>query len=371
MSLRKIRNCFPKGLDLWLSETRLRLKRARIHTPTGKLDPSQADLTFVLAVGPTFDQDLPIAMMVARMGYCHAFEELGIPYLIADVRDLPKVVQRVPNAFIMYAAEDIAYLPSRSVRLLRRYRSAVWVPPWFQGSDRFFASHGLDSSLWDLPAGLRRKIVSLEPKFCFTATVPSGLCYFENWTREGVPAVSLPLACDTSIYRPEPPLVPEFAGVGMTFVGGYWTTKGAQIDEYLRRFEDELVIYGYSRWPYGGYRGQLPQDGSESSLYRQARVCPVVNEPTVALLRGQINERVFKVLGSRGCPVVDAVPAYRELYSEDELLIAEDADHFEHLVRHLLADEDLNRTMRLKGFQATMERHTYRHRAEEYLARIW
>lgn len=371
MRFRAIRRYLPKGFDLWLSETRLRLKRARIHTPTGIHDPALSDKTFVLAVGPTFDQDFPIAMMVARMGYCHAFEELGIPYVIADVRDLAQVAERVPNPFIMYAAEDIPYLPAASVKTLRKHRSAVWVPPWFQGSDRFFAAHGLDASLWDLPDSLRAKIVSLEPRFCFTATVPSGLCYFEGWTRAGVPAVSLPLACDTSIYRAEPARVPEYDKVGMTFIGGYWTSKGAQIDQYLRRFEDELVIYGYSRWPYRGYMGQLPQDGSESSLYRQARVCPVVNEPTVALLRGQINERVFKVLGSMGCPVVDAVPAYRELYSEDELLIAEDADHFEQMVRRLMSDEDLNQKMRLKGYQATMERHTYLHRAQEYLARIW
>lgn len=371
MSLGFIKRFLPRDLNELLSETRLRFKKARISAPTGINNPMSGDRVFVLAVGPTFDQDFPIAMMVARMGYCHAFDEMGVPYLIVDIRDLDEVVQRIPDPFIMYVAEDIPFLPDKSVNHLRNYRSAVWVPPWFEDSERFFASHGLDSSLWDLPDRLRHKIISLQPRFCFTATVPSGLHYFEKWTRGGAPIVSLPLACDTSIYTGQVPHVQEFDEIRMAFVGGYWTSKGVQIDRYLRRFEDELYIYGYSSWPYRGYRGLLPQDGSEASLYRQARLCPVVNEPTVALLRGQINERVFKVLGSMGCAVVDAVPAYRELYNEDELLIADNADHFEELVRCLLVDEDLNWQMRMKGYKATMDRHTYHHRAQKYLEMIW
>ena len=101
----------------------------------------------------------------------------------------------------------------------------------------------------------------------------------------------------------------------------------------------------------------------EASFYHQARVCPVINEPTVALLKGQINERVFKVLGSRGCPVVDAVPAYRELFSEDELLVSDGPEHFADLVECLLKDEEMNYAYRKKGHKATLERHTYEHRA--------
>jgi spore maturation protein CgeB len=111
----------------------------------------------------------------------------------------------------------------------------------------------------------------------------------------------------------------------------------------------------------------LPRD-AEASLYRQAKVCPVINEFTVELMRGQINERVFKVLGSMGCPVVDAVSTYRELYSEDELLVSKGSKDFVELVNLLLKDNEMNQSYREKGYQATLNRHTYEHRALDYLS---
>jgi spore maturation protein CgeB len=84
-------------------------------------------------------------------------------------------------------------------------------------------------------------------------------------------------------------------------------------------------------------------------------------------MKGQINERVFKVLGAGGCPVVDAVPAYRELYAQDELLMAETPEHFHKLVRLLLSDKGMNELYRLRGRKATLERHTYIHRAVEFM----
>lgn len=369
--IKALRRYLPRPIDAWLSEIRQGLKRARVLRPTGRLDPARGKRTFVLPVGPWFDQNRPDAMMVARMGYCHAFEDDGIPYVIADIRAVADLIERVPDPFLMYAAEDVSFLPWRDLKRLRCFPSAVWTPPLFGDSDRFFTAHGLDAHMWALSRRARRKILALEPRFCFTATVPSGLGFFEGWTGAGVPAVvSLPLACDTRLYRPDAPRVGAFDAVRLAFVGGYWPSKGKQIDRYLRRFEDELVVYGYSRWPYRGYAGQMAQDGSEASLYRQACVCPVVNEPSVALLKGQINERVFKVLGSMGCPVVDAVPAYRELYDEDELVVAEDEQQFAELVNQLLEDEALNHQFRLRGHQATMSRHTYAHRAREFLARL-
>jgi len=326
-------------------------------------------MTFVMAVGSSFDQDRPDAMMTCRMGYCHGFEQLGIPYLIADVRDIADVADRLPNPVCMFFGGDIHQLNDDSIRRLRDHRCLVWLYPWFRDSDRFFAQHALDPEPWQLPSRVKQKILALQPAFGFTATVPSGLSFFEEWERSGIPVRSLPLACDTQIYVRETPDYVEFNGVQMAFVGGYWQSKGQQIDRYLRQFEDILTVYGYSKWPYSGYRGMLGRE-MEASLYRQARVSPTINEPTVALLKGQINERAFKVMGSFGCTVVDAVPAYRELYTEEELLVAENADHFHEIVTTLLSDDDLRNRYRLRGHEATLQRHTYRHRAEEILLQL-
>ncbi len=357
-----IKKAIPTEIWNKLSTIRQGLKRANITHPTGVLDPFKGKETFVMVVGPSFDQNWPDAMMTSRMGYCRAFEGLGIPYLIADVRDVADLIQRLPNPIVMYFAGDLEFLPANHIPILQPFPSAVWVYPWFSDSQNFFISHGLNPKTWTLSARTIGKIRSLSPRLGFTATVPSGLYFFEGWERCGIPVKSFPLACDTHVYRSAPDVIPEFENVSLGFVGGYWPSKGKEIDRYLRQFESRLRIYGYNKWPYSGYHGKLPVE-YEASFYRQARVSPVINEPTVALLKGQINERVFKVLGSWGCPVVDAVPAYRELYAEEELLVSDGPEHFAELVESLLDDEEMNCAYREKGHKATLDRHTYEHRA--------
>ncbi len=319
-----------------------------------------------MGVGSSFDEGRPDAMMTCRLGYCHGFEQLGIPYLIVDVRELADVLERLPNPICMLFGGDVHLLGDSDIRRLRRNRCFVWLYPWFRDSGRFFALHSLNPEPWTLSSAVKSRILALEPEFGFTATAPSGLGFFEEWERSGVIVHSLPLACDTKVYRKNAPDYPDFAKIKLSFVGGYWRSKARQIDLYLRHFEDVLVVYGYSRWPYVGYRGMVSRE-REPALYRQARVSPTINEPTVALLKGQINERAFKVMGSFGCTVVDAVPAYRELYSEDELLVAESPEHFRDLVMELLHDEPRNQHYRMRGYAATMQRHTYQHRAKEIL----
>jgi len=359
----------PSWARAALSIVKGRLRRARITQPTGALAPGSGPATLVMAVGSSFDQELPDAMMTCRLGYCRGFEQLGIPYLIIDIRDLDRVLPDLTNPICMLFGGDLHLISDPVARRLQHYRTIVWLYPWFRDSARFFRSHNLNPAIWTLPKDIISRILLLEPDFGFTATVPSGLGFFEEWQRRNVPVCSLPLACDISLYKRDVPYHAEFDGIQLAFVGGYWESKGRQLDRYLQPFADRLVIYGYTRWPYPGYRGRLSRE-KEPSLYRQARVSPAINEPTVSLLKGQINERVFKVLGSFGCALADAVPAYRELYSEDELLIAESPEHFQELVLALLKDEDMNLRYRMRGHAATLERHTYVHRAQFILDRL-
>ena len=180
--------------------------------------------------------------------------------------------------------------------------------------------------------------------------------------------VSLPLACDETLYNLESPYCAEYENIKIAFVGGYWPSKGEQIDRYLKPFEDKLTIFGYSPWPYPGYRGQLPRD-KEPSLYRQALLSPVINEPSVAILHGQINERVFKVLGSGGVALVDAVPAYRELFSEEEMFIPRDDHEFADYARMLLSNESMREQVK-EARNAVLQRHTYRHRVIQVLENL-
>ncbi|HBG06009.1 MAG: hypothetical protein A2075_15600 [Geobacteraceae bacterium GWC2_58_44] len=343
--------------------------RATLTAPEGALDPAQGKATCVIVVGPSFNQAVPTAMMTFRQGYADAFESLEIPYLFLDQHDLCDVLPGLPNPFCMVNGSDFVYMDQPALRMLRRHSHCVWVDPWFGDSDRFFASHGLNAAIWHWSPEHRKRILDSGPAFVHTATVPGGLGFFAEWERHGMKVVSLPLACDLSLYARDEAEEPTFQGVKLAFVGGYWESKGKQLDDYLRPYEDDLAIYGYSPWPYRGYRGMLDR-AAEPVLYRQALLSPVINEPSVAILKGQINERIFKVLGAGGVPLVDAVPAYRELFSPDELLIPADVGEFHELVRkHLSGDDTLVRLGR-KGREAVLSRHTYRHRAEQLLAAL-
>lgn len=344
-------------------------RRANIINPTGQIPLNNGHYTLVMVVGPHFNQNVPNAMMTFRMGYCNAFEELGIPYIIVDIKELGKVLPSLINPFCMINGSDFAFMDENIIKLLKKYPHSVWVNPLFKNSAEFFEMHGLDANIWIWDEKLVDKILDSKPTFVHTATVESGLKFFEKWSNNGVRLISLPLACDTLLYNRSAPYMKEFEGTRMAFVGGYWDSKGKQIDKYLRPFEDDLVIYGYNKWPYSGYRGQLDRK-AEPSLYRQSLICPTINEPSVKLLHGQINERVFKVLGCGGGTVVDAVPAYRELFSEDELLIPQDENEFNEFVKELLINEQLRNKFIKKGYEAVRNRHTYIHRARVVLKEI-
>lgn len=317
-----------------------------------------ANRCLLVGVGPNYDQRVPNATMNVRAGYCHAAESIGLPWMICDVRGVAEVAARLTNPILFLLGADFEFLGARACRALRPYRKAVWVDPWFEGSDRFFSAHGLDARTWTWRDGLRRRILESHPTIAFTGTVKRGLEFFSSWRKEGVRVESLPLACDESLYNDLGPPDGRFKGVKMAFVGGYWPSKGVELDRHLRAFEDDLEIYGYSRWPYRGYRGPLPRN-AEPQLYRQATVSPTINEPSVRLMHGQINERVFKVLGSGGVTVVDAVPAYRDLFEEEELLVPRDVCEFQEFVRALLRDSALRERYRAAGREAVRRRHTY------------
>ena len=362
-----IKNSLPVGLIDLVSEIRQKYRRAVIIKPTGLLDPMKGKITFVMIGGQTFDQKLPNAMMTCRMGYCHGFEAIGIPYIIIDIHQVEEILPKLSNPVCMLYAADLAGVSDSVIRSLKKYTTGIWVQPWFKDSMNFFTKNGLDYKTWTFKDKLTKKILEVEANFGFTATTPSGLHFFNEWDKNGLKMASLPLACDTKMYNTKKQLFnQEFSNVDLAFVGGYWASKGLQIDDYLRPWESKLTVYGYSKWPYSGYCGPISSE-NELELLHQAKVCPVVNEPTVALMSGQINERVFKVLGSAGCPIVDAVPAYRELYSEDELLVANNTNDFNNLVQRLLDDKEFNNHYRKKGKEATLARHTYSHRAVEFL----
>jgi spore maturation protein CgeB len=339
-------------------------RRPIITSPRGQLTPGQAAATFVVIVGPFFNQTIPNAGTTARMGWCHGFEQLGIPYLLMSVFDLAQCLPEIPNPLCWISGADYEYLNRVNLAALKKQRHVVWVNTWFEGAARFCQAHNLENNSW--PEELNRKILSSEPALMFTISPTRSFEYYQGWLRQGAQLISLPLACDTTLYHDRVPFCPEFADVQLAFVGGFWPYKARQFDRYLKPYADRLTVFGYSAWPYAGYGGQLPE-AKEPALYRQARLSPTINEPHVEVMGVDLNERVFKVLGSGGLTITDVTPGYREWFDQNELLVPDSVSDYHEMVRLTLTDQDFSLRYRQAGQRAIQERHTYAHRARTLL----
>lgn len=349
-----------------VTQEHLHPPRAVIERAQGKLAPEDAKATFLVVAGPSYNQLKPRAHESIIMGYCNAFEALGVSYLITDFLDIDEALERCKNPFGLVVAHDLQHpwLKEATTRALRRYPCAVWTTPWFREESSFFRRHGMPAEIWQWTSEHRNKVLACDPQMIFTGTTPNGLEFFDGWRDRGVPAWSMPFAYDPKAYPAELPDDPAFEGIELAVVGNYWASKANQIDPHLRPWEDRLAIYGRDPWPYRGYRGRL-DDHLEASLFRQARMCPTINEPTVRLLHGQINERVFKVLGSGGLSVVDAIPAYRELFNANELFVPANLSEFHDFIDLILKDESERTRWLEAGHRAVLDRHCYEHRAIE------
>ncbi len=353
--------------DLW---KKLKYRRRKEQGPfiiqeQGIIDPYNSPLTFVLICGKSFDQSIPNAGTTCRVGWCRGFEQLGIPYLLISTSDLAKRLPDIQNPICWISGSDYIYLDKVNLATLKRYRHCVWVATWFKDDVNFYQANKLPNNSWS--PKLNNKILSSEPTFVFTISPKSSFEYYQKWIRQGIKLVSLPLACDTSLYHANPPFCPEFESIDMAFVGGYWSYKAQQFDLYLKPYQEKLKVFGYSPWPYAGYGGQLPEQ-KEPSLYHQAKLSPTVNEPHVSLMGIDINERVFKVLGSGGMTITDVTPAYREWFTEDELLVPTSVEDFHEIVQAILKDDGLKEQYRKRGYQFVINNHTYMHRAKQVLS---
>ncbi len=332
---------------------------------SGNLPIDSGKATFVLVCGANFNQRIPNAATTCRMGWCRGFEKIGIPYILVSVFELAERLPELHNPICWIAGGDYSFLTKKNLHSLKATPHAVWVGTSFSGDSDFF-----DSRKWPNVSDdnkLKKKILSSEPGLLFTISPESGFHYYEGWINEGVRLVSLPLACDCELYNKNVVYIPKFENVDMAFVGGYWEYKAKQFDRYLKPYKDWLRVYGYSPWPYGQYGGLLP-DTEEAALYKQAKVSPIINEPHVSQMSIDINERVFKVLGSGGLGVTDVTPAYREWFSSDELLVPETIDGYHELIRDVLSYPQRYVRYREAGMKAVIERHTYAHRAKALLS---
>jgi hypothetical protein len=324
--------------------------------------PSNSRITLVMVCRAGFNINVPNANSTLRLGYCRGFAQIGVRYRLVSVYELGRILGELPRPFVFLSSYDYEDLDVAARKALRNYPHYIWVNPWFEGMDKLHARYDFPDNRTSALA--TRRILESGAAFVWTPFPPSCLAFLEEWRKHGMRLESIPLACDTERYYPEPS-DRRYADVRVAFVGGYWRYKNIQFDKYLKPYEDISTVFGYNRWPYKGYRGLLP-DGDERVLYQNARVCPALSEPHAEVM-GEICERAFKVMGSGGLAITDTTPFYRELFAPDELLVPRSVDEYHDMVRQALNDPDLSLRYRRKGYEAILARHTYAHRARTIL----
>lgn len=330
--------------------------------------PSESALTFLMVCGTSFDIARPNAASTIRLGYCRAFARLGISYKLVSVLKLADEIENSKKPFVFLSEFDFEVLDRKSRRLLRDTAHFIWASPSRHSMYAAYARYGVPPKNVRVTSDYAiERVKDSGAAFLWATCPPSGLEHYGQYRNCASPLISLPLACDDGRYFPEPNNK-KYANLEMVFVGGYWPNKAIQFDKYLRPYENSLVVFGHTEWPYKGYEGLLPDD-DERILYQNAKLCPAISEPH-AEINGDIVERVFKVAGSGGVAITDVLPYYGEIFSEDEILCPRDIPHYHELVSRALKDEDFNARYRASGIKAVLDRHTYVHRAKEILSRL-
>jgi hypothetical protein len=331
-----------------------------IVEPCGYLPVGSKEYTFVMICGPSFDQRIPNASMMSRLGWCHGFEDIGIPYQLVSIFDIELILPMLPNPICWISGDDYQYLKKTGISSLSKYMHFVLVSTSFQNQNKFFQENNFPNQSWD--NNIRACIDKSNPAFLFTFAPESSFEFYAEWIGRGHQLISLPLACDRRLYNTSAQSFIKEKNIKLAFVGGYWSYKARQLDEYLKPFASSLTVYGYSSWPYGSYGGRLDLK-QEASLYASANLCPIINEPHVSAMNIDMNERVFKVLGAGGMAVTDATQGYRQWFNKNELLIPKDLNEFHEIVHEILLKPEAYAKYKKYGQNAVLDRHTYSHRA--------
>jgi glycosyltransferase involved in cell wall biosynthesis len=325
--------------------------------------PDESNLTFVVVVRKGFNINIPNANSAIRLGYCMGFAQLGIRYRIISVHEIEKEIENIPNPVIFLSVYDYTDLRRSFIKKLRNYTHIVWGSPNYGLLKKVYGKFNY-SYTEDLGRDIFGRVSYSHPAFVWAPVPPSALCNYTDWQKHGCRIESIPLACDTTRYFPTGQIPFEQMN-DIVFVGGYWEKKAIQFDKYLKPFENRLTIYGYSQWPYSGYRGLLPEE-KEKELYCNAKAAPALSEPH-AEYTGDIVERVFKIMGCRGLAVPDVNRYYAELFTSDELFVPASPKEYHEFINEALHNKEMNYNCRERGFNAVMKKHTYTERAKQIL----
>jgi hypothetical protein len=355
-----------KDQRLKIYRTKIKIFRPKAFIPRPFIDPEQNihnKKTLILVVPNTFNQDALRASSLIPLGFAHGWSEVCGPVKIVEDRYMAKELDKHQNPAVYISIYNLDRLSLHECKKLSKVDAFIGVNIYPKMIEEFkkqfrFEKDEIDTAIW---IRTYPKLVAAEPKFVWNSAGNSGMKWYQGWIDDGYKWVTLHPAADTVHYFPTEEN-DRFKNVKMAYVGGYWPEKAQAFDMYFRPWEDIFFPYGYSPWPYKNYQGGLTQD-EERQLYSSAGIIPLVTSPG-GWLMAEITERYLKAPACKAFCIADQNPALREMFADDEMLQAESPEHFHSLVNDFLKGNIDRDHWKEKAYQAVMERHLYKHRAE-------
>lgn len=318
------------------------------------------DKTLLITCSKGFNQNFPKAATLMREGFARGWaENCGPAKLIRD-DEVIREIELHDNPAVFMSEFEFGNISNADAKKLRDADLFVWVGVHPQMSPQW------ERLVLTNPASRARslaaypKILLAEPMFVWNSFGNTAMEWYQGWCDDGLKWETIYPAVDEARYFPDP--APEKYGhIRMAYVGGYWEEKAQAFDRYFRPWEDIFVPFGYEKWPYRNYAGQINEQ-DERRLYTSAGLIPLVTSPGGWLL-AEITERYLKAPACKAFCIADQNPALREIFSDDEMIQAECPEHFHELVREYLSGDIDTQHWREKACRAVQERHLYSHRA--------
>jgi glycosyl transferase family 1 len=312
------------------------------------------------------------AVYFIDIGYANAFQELGHHVRLMEYGSpLPDAEAFIPD--ISISCFHIAYSQHTDYSTLARYkkeygtRIVIWGAPFDVPAGRYTDEHnGLH------PERHRRLMESGLFDLCITFYPPEGIQrYYRYWMDTlGIPVHSLPLAADTSVFKPCEPQ--ERYQTDLCFIGAIHRTKKIPFCTYIRpllgRHRLTAVGKGWDGWPVT--RMSIPY-GEESKLLSSASLAPNVHMDLSREIPGMPpNMRTFQSIAGGGLVVSDNVPALRCYFRENEIPMGDTPEDYADKAAYFTDHPDERNAFWSRAYKRLLDEHTYIHRAKSLLEEL-
>lgn len=156
--------------------------------------------------------------------------------------------------------------------------------------------------------------------------------------------------------------------VEIAYVGGFWPFKGRNLSQYILPLtypttKWKVRIFG-SGWNTVNCLGNI-SDLEAANYYTNAKIIPHIVEPHCSDIYQDLPLRYFQVPACRGFAISCPCVGIRDLFDEDELVVAENPKDFFDKVLHYLNHPEDTIPIRHKAMNKVFQHHTGLHRIKQ------